>query len=70
MAPERRRTLRAYAVVLWVLALLFFFRVLGQALVAVFDSGFLPPMKEWYSGLLPYPILLPIQVMITTRSTT
>ena len=58
------RMLRAYAVVLWLLALLFFLRVLGQALVAFFGVGFLPPMGAWYSGLLPYPILLPLQGLI------
>jgi hypothetical protein len=49
---------------LWGLTLLFFLRVLGQALVASLDVRALPPMSEWYSGLLPYPILLPIQVAI------
>src|SRR5215468_2366213 len=53
---------RAYAVVLWTLTALFFARVLGQALVAFAGVAFLPPMAEWYSGLLAYPILLPVQV--------
>jgi len=53
-----------YATILWSLLFLFFLRVLGQLLVAAFDVGFLPPMKEWYSGLLPYPILFPVQVVI------
>lgn len=52
------------ALVLGALALAFFGRVLGQALVALFSPGFLPPMEAWYSGLLPYPILLPVQVAI------
>jgi hypothetical protein len=55
---------RAYAVVLGILAFAFFLRVLGQAVVAATPVSFLPPMEEWYSGLLPYPILLPIQVVI------
>jgi len=62
--PEWWRALKAYTITLWFLAFLFFLRVLGQVLVAFFDVGFLPPMAEWYSGLLPYPILLPIQVVI------
>ena len=39
-------------------------RVLGQALVVFFDATFLPPMEEWYSGLLPYPYLLVSQFII------
>jgi hypothetical protein len=38
--------------------------VAGQALVAFVDVAFLPPMGEWYSGLLPYPLLLPAQIAI------
>lgn len=51
----------------WVLTLLLFLfclRVLGQALVAFFGVTFLPPMQEWFSGLLPYPELLASQVII------
>lgn len=47
-----------------VLAFLFFLRVLGQALVAFAGVTALPPMSEWYSGLLPYPVLLPAQIAI------
>jgi hypothetical protein len=57
---------KTYAVVTGVLAFAFFLRVLGQLLVAFFQVRFLPPMAEWYSGLLPYPILLPIQLLILT----
>lgn len=55
---------RSTAVVLGVLALLFFLRVLGQILVAFGGVRWLPPMDEWYSGLLPYPLLLPAQLVI------
>jgi hypothetical protein len=55
---------RNYAVILGGLALAFLLRVLGQVLVAFFKVDFLPPMAEWQSGLLPYPVLLPIQVLI------
>ena len=58
--PENRR----YAVGLGVLAFAFFLRVLGQALVAIFAVRFLPPMEQWYSGLIPYPVLLPVQILI------
>lgn len=50
--------------VLWLLLALFALRVLGQALVAFFDVGFLPPMTAWYSGLMPYEYLLPSQIAI------
>jgi len=63
-SPLRPPRTRVYATVLAALALLFFLRVLGQVLVAFFGVRFLPPMEDWYSGLLPYPILLPVQVVI------
>jgi hypothetical protein len=49
---------------LWLLTGLFACRVVGQALVAFLHVGFLPVMSEWYSGLVPYPVLLPIQVVM------
>jgi hypothetical protein len=60
----RVATQRAYALTLGGLALAFGLRVLGQALVAVDQASFLPPMDEWYSGLIPYSALLPIQIGI------
>jgi hypothetical protein len=48
--------------VLSVLTLLFAMRLAGQALVGVFDITFLPPFAHWYSGLMPYPLLLPVQL--------
>ena len=39
-------------------------RVFGQLLVAAFGVGFLPPMDAWYSGLIPYPVLLTCQLII------
>lgn len=50
--------------VLWALLALFALRVTGQALVAFFGVGFLPPMEAWYSGLLPYEVLLPSQLLL------
>lgn len=52
------------APLLWALLGVFVLRVVGQALVAFLDVGFLPPMQAWYSGLLPYAFLLPAQVVI------
>jgi hypothetical protein len=43
---------------------LFVLRVLGQLLVVLFAPPWLPPMQAWYSGLLPYPLLLPAQILI------
>jgi hypothetical protein len=54
----------AYAVTLWLLLALFVCRVVGQALVAFLDVGFLPPMAAWQSGLMPYPWLLASQLAI------
>jgi hypothetical protein len=47
-----------------VITALFVLRVAGQALVAFFNVSFLPPMSQWYSGLLPYPVLLPVQLLM------
>ena len=49
---------------LWLLMALFACRVAGQAAVAFLGVSWLPPMSEWYSGLLEYPLLLPSQLMI------
>ena len=53
-----------YPTILWFLAALFMLRVLGQFLVAAFQLPFLPPMSAWYSGLILYPILLPLLIGI------
>ncbi len=43
---------------------LFALRVLGQLLVFAGLAAFLPPMDEWQSGLLPYPVLLASQILL------
>ncbi len=63
-ASADRPPTRPYAALLWALTAGFFLRVLGQALVAFLDVRGLPSMSEWYSGLVPYPLLLPIQLLI------
>ncbi len=50
--------------VLWILLGLFALRVLGQLLVVAGLAPFLPPMDDWQSGLLPYPVLLASQILI------
>src|SRR5262245_30906222 len=52
------------AAVLWLLLALFALRVVGQALVVFLHVRWLPPEREWFSGLLPYPLLLPAQILI------
>lgn len=60
MNPPRRRI----APLLWLLLSFFVLRVLGQLAVVLGIADFLPPMEEWYSGLLPYGFLLPAQILI------
>ena len=52
------------ATLLWILLALFALRVLGQLLVVAGVAPFLPPMDEWQSGLLPYPVLFASQIAI------
>lgn len=61
MSDESARRL---APLLWALLLIFILRVIGQMLVALGWQGFLPPMEEWYSGLIPYPWLVVSQITI------
>lgn len=49
---------------LWILFALFALRVLGQLLVVAGLAPFLPPMDDWQSGVLPYPLLLASQILI------
>ena len=56
--------MKAYSITLAILAVAFFNRVLGQVLVVLFEPSFLPPMEAWYSGLVPYPVLLAGQLLI------
>jgi len=58
------RSPRRLAPALWALLVLFALRVVGQALVVFLHVPWLPPEREWYSGLLAYPLLLPAQVLI------
>ena len=51
-----------YPLVLGIATLLFVARVLGQTLVVSGDVRFLPPFERWYSGLMPYWLLLPVQI--------
>jgi uncharacterized protein len=59
LRPQKR-----YFWLLFSLFVVFCLRVLGQVLVAAFNVSFLPPMDEWFSGVLPYPELLTAQILI------
>lgn len=61
---SRTKVFRTTRITLWCLLALFNLRVLGQVIVALWAPAWLPAMDEWYSGLVPYPILLPIQLLI------
>ena len=50
------------APVLWLLTALFAVRIAGQVLVALRAPRWLPPMEDW--NLVPYRVLLPIQLAI------
>jgi hypothetical protein len=53
----------AFGYMLWFLLFLFFLRVIGQVLVVLYQPRWFPPMPQWYSGLIPYRYLLPIQIL-------
>lgn len=55
---------KKYALWLWGLLGLFVLRVIGQLLVSLNLAPYLPPMNEWQSGLLPYPVLVTCQFAI------
>ena len=46
-----------------VLLVLFLARVLGQIFAATLAPSWLPPMRRWYSGLMPYRYLVPTQIV-------
>ncbi|MBA3329848.1 MAG: hypothetical protein H0T39_03065 [Actinobacteria bacterium] len=58
---------RTAALYLLLFTLLFFVRVAGQLLVWRRSPGWLPPMREW--NLVPYPVLLPIQLVFLATMT-
>jgi hypothetical protein len=55
-----------YSAFLIVFTVLLFARVIGQLVVVLFAPRWLPPMEEWQSGLLPYPVLLASQAVVLT----
>jgi len=55
---------RSAATLLWSCVALFAARVIGQLETLLVQPHWLPDMDAWYSGLLPYPLLLPAQIAI------
>jgi hypothetical protein len=53
-----------HGAILAFLTLLFLLRVVGQVLVACARVTWLPSMEQWFSGLVPYRILLPVQIVV------
>lgn len=52
------------ATLMWICIALFAVRVIGQVEVLLLAPDWLPPMEHWYSGLLPYYLLLPAQILL------
>jgi hypothetical protein len=59
LIPSRR-----YAAGLWLLLVLFAFRVVAQPMALVVHSTLLPPFESWHSAALPYGVLFASQVAI------
>jgi hypothetical protein len=58
------------AALLAFLTTVFAMRVVGQIIVARWAPAWLPPMSEWYSGLLSYPRLLGAQILTLAAMST
>ncbi len=54
------------ALFLWLFTCLLVLRVVGQLVVVIRAPRWLPPMEQWQSGLLPYPVLLAGQIVVLT----
>jgi hypothetical protein len=49
---------------LWLSLSLFAVRVVGQIEVVLTAPSWLPPFQAWESGLIPYSLLLPMQIVL------
>ncbi len=58
------RRSRSAAILLWSCIALFAARVIGQFEAMLLAPAWLPPMDAWYSGLMPYFLLLPAQIVL------
>ena len=50
--------------ILALLTALFALRVIGQCIVELYSVEWLPASPAWASGLIPYPMLLAIQIVM------
>jgi hypothetical protein len=55
---------RCRSFALWLCLSLFVVRVVGQIEVVLSSPSWLPPFQAWESGLIPYSLLLPIQIIL------
>jgi uncharacterized protein len=55
-----------FSYALWLFTVLLTGRVIGQLVVAGWAPAWLPPMGQWQSGLLPYPVLVVGQAVVLT----
>jgi uncharacterized protein len=56
----------SYAPFLWIFTILLLGRVVGQLIVAIWSPRWLPPMAQWQSGLVSYPVLVASQILVLT----
>src|SRR5262245_46545479 len=61
-SPEQVRL--RHTTILSVLLGLFAIRVIAQPMSLVVSNALIPPFESWYSGVVPYPVLLAAQVAI------
>jgi hypothetical protein len=52
-------------VALWLCLSFFVIRVIGQIEVVLLSPSWMPPFRAWESGLIPYSLLLPVQIILT-----
>jgi hypothetical protein len=64
VSRQLTRRSRSAAILLWSCIALFAARTIGQFEVMLLAPAWLPPMDAWYSGLMPYYLLLPAQVAL------
>lgn len=64
MTVARMNRRASAAALLWSCVALFASRVIGQLEVLLVAPAWLPDMEAWYSGLMPYHLLLPSQIAI------
>jgi hypothetical protein len=60
----RREAALLRTFLLYMCLALFFTRVVAQVEVLLLAPNYLPDMAAWYSGILPYPLLLPMQILL------